>query len=194
VADQGGEPRVLLTLLPPDLLPACPLVAQPPFARRRQLANLAPRPPDPPAENTRALKHGGYGKVARERIEAKVAEVYDTISLDAPLRDPDGDSPAPDAAMVRLLAVSLCRIESISAFLRDHGIVDPKTKKPRESVIYLEARLQNNGSDYLDALGMSPRSRARLGLDLARTSQFDLARHWQDEDEAIEGEAEEAEE
>jgi hypothetical protein len=161
-----------------------------PFARRRQLANLAPLPPAPPADNTRARKHGGYGKVARERMERKVADVYDALAADAPLRDPEGELPHPDAAMVRLLAECLCRIESIGAYLRDHGIVDPKTNKPRESVIYLEARLQNNASDYLDALGMSPRSRARLGLDLQRTAAFDLAAHWA-EAESIEGEAEE---
>jgi hypothetical protein len=119
--------------------------------------------------------------------------VYDALAADAPLRDPEGELPVPDAAMVRLLAECLCRIESIGAYLRDHGIVDPKTKQPRESVIYLEARLQNNASDYLDALGMSPRSRARLGLDLART-QFDLAKFWQESEqdgEAIDAEAEE---
>lgn len=165
-----------------------------PYARRRQLANLTSRPPAPPADNARARKHGGYGKVARERMERKVAEVYTAISEDAPLRDPDGELPAPDAAMVRLLAECLCRIESIGAYLRDHGLIDPKTKAPRESVIYLEARLQNNASDYLDALGMSPRSRARLGLDLRRSEAFDLAEFWSREDESIEGEAEEVEE
>jgi hypothetical protein len=165
-----------------------------PFARRRQLRNLRGRTSEQMIANTNSLKHGGYGTVARERMEGKVAEVYDAISLDAPLRDPDGDLPAPDAAMVRLLAECLCRIESIGAYLRDHGLIDPKTKAPRESVIYLEARLQNNASDYLDALGMSPRSRARLGLDLRRSEAFDLAEFWSREDESIEGEAEEVEE
>jgi hypothetical protein len=42
---------------------------------------------------------------------------------------------------------------------------------------------------------MSPRSRARLGLDLTRQAAFDLAAHWaESEDGTIEGEAEEDEE
>jgi len=38
-------------------------------------------------------------------------------------------------------------------------------------------------------MGMTPRSRAKLGLDVRRAGSFDLAREWQREDEAIEGTA-----
>lgn len=37
-------------------------------------------------------------------------------------------------------------------------------------------------------MGMTPRSRARLGLDVRRAGQFDLARAWAEED-VIDGEA-----
>ena len=32
--------------------------------------------------------------------------------------------------------------------------------------------------DLLDRLGMTPRARAALGLDLARATRFDLAQQW----------------
>jgi hypothetical protein len=46
--------------------------------------------------------------------------------------------------------------------------------------VELEGRLRREVADYLDAMGMSPRSRARLGLDVGRG--FDLAQHWAQED------------
>lgn len=33
-------------------------------------------------------------------------------------------------------------------------------------------------------MGMTPRSRARLGLDVKRVQSFDLARHWQEQGDA----------
>lgn len=148
-------------------------------ARKRQLANLTGRPPAPPAGNQRARRHGGYGAVATERLEAKAHEVFAAISEDAPLRAPDGGLPREDAVAVRLLAEVLCRLDSISAYLRDHGLVDGKTGQPRESLIALESRLRNEARDHAEGLGLTPGSRARLGLDLQRG--FDLARHWQEE-------------
>jgi hypothetical protein len=52
-------------------------------------------------------------------------------------------------------------------------------------------RLRNQALDLAESLGCTPRSRARLGLDLRRQEAFNLAAHWQAEDESIEGEAEE---
>jgi hypothetical protein len=59
-------------------------------------------------------------------------------------------------------------------------------------VLELEGRLRREAGDFLEAMGMSPRSRAKLGLDLARTQTFDLAKHWADGDDqadVIEGDA-----
>jgi len=150
-----------------------------PRKRARQLANLAPRPPAPPAGNSRARRHGGYGSIAREHLDATAREVFDALASDAPLRAPDGELPREDAVQVRLLAEVLCRLDGIAAFLRDYGQVDPKTKQYRESLIALESRLRNEARDHGEALGLSPRSRARLGLDLQRG--FDLAKHWEEE-------------
>lgn len=157
-----------------------------PEARRRQLANLRPGARTAPPGNTRALRHGGYAEIARERIEERVAELLDALAADAPLRDPSGELPAPDAAIVHLLATALCRLESVERYLSAHGyLTDTGDVRPAAD---LAARLRREAADYLDALGMTPRSRARLGLDLSRG--FDLAREWASSAQEVEHEQE----
>jgi hypothetical protein len=83
-------------------------------------------------------------------------------------RDPDGGLPADSAVAVKLLADVLIRLDDVKGYLRDHGIVDPKSKQLRESVIALESRLRNEAQDHADALAMGPRAKVKLGLDIAR--------------------------
>lgn len=142
------------------------------------LANLRNAPP-PAVGNQRARRHGGYAAVASKRMEAKVREVFDALAADAPLRDQVGELPAADGALVTLAAECLCRLEDVSANVRDHGIFEAKGGAVRPAV-ELEGRLRREAADYLDALGCTPRSRARLGLDVARG--FDLAEHWAEQD------------
>jgi hypothetical protein len=145
-----------------------------PAKRARQLANLRPGAAVAGPGNRRALRHGGYAAVAVERLEAKARQVYEALAADAPLRDPDGGLPAADAAAVTLLARCLVRLESVGEYLdrrgweREDGDVRP--------ALELEAKLRREAADHLDALGMTPRSRAKLGLDVARG--FDLAAEW----------------
>lgn len=136
-------------------------------------ATLQPQPwPPAPAGNQRARRHGGYATVARERLDAKALAVFEALAADAPLRDQaDGGLPAADAAIVRLLAECLCRLEDVGAYLRDHGLLT-EAGEPR-SCLDLERRLRIEAADYLDALGMTPRSRVRLHIDVQRG--FDLA-------------------
>jgi hypothetical protein len=70
-----------------------------------------------------------------------------------------------------LLAECLSRLEDVRAHLRDFGLFD-QTKQPRPA-LEVERHLRREAADYLDALGMTPRSRAKLGVELTRT--FDLA-------------------
>jgi len=132
-----------------------------------------------PAGNGRAVKHGAYARVAADRLDAKVREVFDALAEDAPLRDPDGALPAADGACVRLAAEALCRLDSVGDWLARRGIEDAQGEL-RAGVLEVEAKLRREASDHLDALAMSPRSRARLGVDVARVASFDLARHWSD--------------
>jgi hypothetical protein len=145
-----------------------------PAARTRQLGNLR-NAPSAPAGNLRALRHGGYAAVVRERLEAKVLEVADALGSDLPLRDADGGVPRADAVAVRLLAENLCRLDDVSAHLRDFGLFDQATGEPRPA-LDLERRLRAETLDLAESLGLTPRSRAKLGLDLQRG--FDLAQHW----------------
>lgn len=121
-------------------------------------------------DNAAARRHGGYAAVAVERLDARARRVFDALAVDAPLRGPDGELPAHDAGMVRLLAECLCRLDDVAQHLADAGWIDQKTGQPRLAVLDLERRLRGEAAGYMDRLGMSPRARAALGLDLARTA------------------------
>jgi len=142
-------------------------------ARRRQLANLKRGNNSQPG-NTASLKHGGYAAIARDALERKQREVFDALALDAPLRGHDGDLPRHDGAIIALLAACMIRLESIATYLRDHGLIDDRTGQPR-AVLEVEGRIRREAADLLDALGMTPRSRAKLGVDIARSVDLSTA-------------------
>lgn len=139
----------------------------------RQLANLN-RGGGTPAEsgNRLAVTHGGYASIAPDKLDEKVLELFNALAADAPLRGIDGGLPQADAAQVRLAADCMCRLDSIAEYVATFGVFDPETAELRPALA-LETRLRRELADHLDALGMTPRSRAKLGLDLART--VDLA-------------------
>lgn len=159
-----------------------------PEQRARQLANLRDAPPPTPIGNTRAVSHGGFAKVAPERLEKREREIYEALSADLPLRGPDGAAPSSDALAVSLLAEALCRLDSVRNYLAERDIADAKGRlRPGVEV---EAKLRREAMDYAEALGLTPRGRMKLGLDLARG--IDLAAQWAKEpDEALDAEAEE---
>ncbi len=160
------------------------------------------RPPPPEEGNQRGMAHGGYARVAGERLQAKEQEVFAAIAADAPVRDAGGGLPAADSAVVSLLAQTLCRLENVSSWLNEHGEVhtrryssdNPKTRRARDRaqrqrrkldplrVVELEDKLTARAHDLLAPLGMTPRSRAKLNLDQARS--FDLAKEWEEQDRA----------
>ncbi|HWF31961.1 MAG TPA: P27 family phage terminase small subunit [Solirubrobacteraceae bacterium] len=156
-----------------------------PAARAAQLANLQPGAETAPLGNDRARSHGGYARLAAERIDEKVRDVWEALAADAPLRDLDDKLPAHDSAIVDLLAQTLCRLEDVTANIRDYGVFQGrgKHKGAVRPAVELESKLRREAAGYLDSLGMTPKSRAGLGLDLARTR--DLAQEWarQGEDE-----------
>lgn len=151
-----------------------------PRKRARQRSNLR-QGPAAPKGNQLARSHGGYAVVtARERDE-KAREVFAALSADAPLRGPDGGLPAADTAVVSLFSRCLVQLERVEQDMADHGWRDRKTGEPRP-VVDLARRLRAEALDYAESLGMTPRSRARLGLDLQRS--FDLAAFWSEQDQA----------
>lgn len=153
-----------------------------PRRRRRQLANL--KRGENPADrgNRHHVTHGGYAAVVAGRLEAKQREVFDALAADAPLRDAVGELPRHDTVAVTMLAKALCRLEDVERHLTQRGLVDDDGND--RPAVDLERRLRGEVADWVDALGMTPRSRARLGLDLTRAQHFDLAQHWAQGDEA----------
>lgn len=136
-----------------------------PEKRARQLANLR-NAPAAPVGNQRTRRHGAYAEIAEERLEAKAREVFAALAADAPVREDDGGLPAADVAAVRLLADTLCRLDSIGEYLARRGW-EGEDGRPRPVLEY-EARLRSSALDVMRELGMTPRSRAALGYDLAR--------------------------
>jgi hypothetical protein len=100
-----------------------------------------------------------------------VAELEAALAADAPLKAADGDVPAHDRYAVELAAIALLRVRRCAAYLELHGIEDERGNLRQAFIEF--GRAVEGAARMLDRLGMSPRSRAALGLDLAR--QADLA-------------------
>jgi len=139
-----------------------------PDKRSRQLANLRPGAGAGPPGNRRALAHGGYAAVSPLERDRKAQEIFEALAADAPMRDGAGRLPAADTAVVSLFARCLVQLERVEADMGDHGWKDRASGDPRP-VVELARRLRGEALDYAEALGMTPRSRAKLGLDLTRT-------------------------
>jgi len=139
-----------------------------PAARARQLANLTRRPPAPPRGNGRALRHGAHARKATLiRAGSWAALILAELEAEAPLRDEDGALPAADRQLVELLASALARLEAVSGWLELRPAVDELGREwPAEQAAH---RLRLECARYLEALGMSPTSRAALGLNIALT-------------------------
>jgi hypothetical protein len=144
-------------------------------ARERQLGNLRRGGTPAPPGNQRARVHGGYAAVAALRLDEQRRRIAEALAGDTPLRDEAGELPRADGALVTLLARCLARLEDVEQYLRDHGWC-AENGDPRSSIIELEARLRREAADYMDALGMSPRSRVKLGVELSQAADSAHAR------------------
>lgn len=140
-------------------------------ARDRQLANLrrggeVQRPEQP------NLRHGAYARVSDDRVEAKVRVVRDALAEDAPVKS------HADTVVLTEMAQATCRLEDVRVYIAQRGLLDEDGEV--RPAVHLERRLVGQVLDIADALGMTPRSRAKLGLDMARG--LDLAQTWANED------------
>lgn len=139
-----------------------------PEKRAAQVANLRQGAGEAGAGvgNLRAVSHGAYARVTAPRLDVKTRQIVDALSADAPVRAADGSLPAADAAAARLLAETLCRLETIGDYLERRGW-EGEDGRPRPVLEY-EARLRSQALDLMKEFGMTPASRMKLGLDLAR--------------------------
>ena len=116
------------------------------------------RPPFEPG-NVLAVKHGAYATVA---LGPRVEELADTIRPFVP-----GYAPGDEIAL-RILCLALARMEASST------VDSPDLKRLRED----EKGWANTVRRYLADLGLTPTSRASLGVTLSRARRGDaLQRH-----------------
>jgi hypothetical protein len=126
------------------------------------------------------VRHGA--RVALERISDEANAVADAIRVVMPVFHPA------DEIAVRALSIVLIRIERAEQALtaRDRGERLPNGREVTEGDT-LERNLRSwlsVAERYLAQLGMTPGSRARLGLDIARARRFTvLDLHQEDEEE-----------
>lgn len=121
--------------------------------------------------------HGAYAQLNAERVEQREAAIFEAFAADAPLRA-DGELPSHDGAIVALLAQAMLRLEDVAANIRDFGFFEQRGKRKGQlrPAVDVEARLRREAAGYLDALGMTPKARAALGVDLVKAR--DLAQEW----------------
>jgi P27 family predicted phage terminase small subunit len=130
--------------------------------------------------NTLRLKHGFRSKQLIADVSDEVNEVMDGIAAVVPVRE-NGEAPACDTMAIELCAVALKRWRSVYAYVDLHGVLDDKGNEQPAARVEREA--ERALWRALGELGLSPQSRSRLGLNLARAQSFDLARHWQEQDD-----------
>ncbi|MGA2164356.1 MAG: hypothetical protein ABSH36_07795 [Solirubrobacteraceae bacterium] len=144
-----------------------PLSARP-AARARQLANLQPGAGAGDGGLARAKTHGAYARVAAADLEAQTRRIFDALAADAPVRADDGGLPREDTLAVAMLAEVLVRLRRVGDFLLRRGLEDEDGDlRPATD---LELRLRGQALDLCRELGMTPKSRAALGVDLVRVA------------------------
>lgn len=137
--------------------------------------------------NRKAVKHGAEAQVPATRLIQAAEQVYAALAEDAPVRGPDGGLPRHDREAVALLARALCRLEDVTTWLDKRGVV-AHSGKLRTRVLDQEQKLRREVQSYLEDLGMTPRARAKLGVDLAH--QQSLASRMAEADDFIDADAE----
>lgn len=137
-------------------------------ARQRQLANLVPGAGAAGNGNLRPLKHGAYSEALLADVSAEVRELMDELGERAPVRGADGSLPAADLIAVERAARLLRRYRQVEGWLDLHGAFVERTGAVKPAARFA-AELGESLGRALEVLGMDPKSRARLGLDLART-------------------------
>lgn len=114
------------------------------------------RPPFEPG-NQVAVRHGAFSKL---RLEPRAAELVDEIRDLVPARS-DADDPT-----IGLLALTFAQVEAATLYVAEHGIVDERGEA--RSILRHLGTMINTAGRLCDRLGLTPTSRAQLGLDLTR--------------------------
>lgn len=152
-----------------------------PDKRARQLANLTPQPPAPPARNSRAVRHGGYSKVLLADVSDEVLELMEALGELVPVRGPDGGVRASHLPGLEAAARALRRYRQVSAWCDLHGRIDDKTGATKPAAV-LELGCERAYWRALDAFGLTPQAEGRLADVLTRTASVAQAMSEEDPD------------
>jgi hypothetical protein len=117
--------------------------------------------PPAPRGNSLAVKHGGDAML---RLAPRATEIADDLRAVVPSRS-DADEPT-----IRLLALVLARIETANEWLAEHGLFRNTRGEP-QPVLKSLSTWENTASRLADRLGLTPTSRAALGVDLLRAQE-----------------------
>ena len=93
---------------------------------------------------------------------------------------------------MEIAARALKRWRGVVAWCETYGRFRESDGEIKSAAVH-ELACERRLHEALDVLGLNPQARLKMGLTVAQTSQFDLAAHWQHEDEAIDAEATEVE-
>jgi hypothetical protein len=141
-----------------------------PAKRAKQLANLKPGAGRGSRAGAlaRATSHSYYAQLAEAELDAEVLKVYDALGRDVPVRGPDGGPPAEDGVVLRQLAEALVRLRKIGDHLLARGIQrEDGSLRPAAE---LDLRIRAHILELCRELGMTPKSRAALGVDLVKVA------------------------
>lgn len=136
-------------------------ISRDPDARARQIAALRKGgAPPAPKGNQHRRTHGAYAQLVEGVLDARIDRIRLALTEDSPL------SNAADDAMIHQLAELMHRRDQVSANLTAFGLFEKDGSERPAVALYL--RFANAALDHAEAMGMTARSRARLGLDVVR--------------------------
>lgn len=126
--------------------------------------------PPAPKGNRRGLIHGA--KVTRKSYGKEMAnkeqQIFQTLAGQAPVRASDGGLPIYDVLAVSLLADDLVRYDLMKAYSYEHGMFDEHgSPLPYVDTFF---KLIDRIWRGCAAIGLTPASRAKLGLALAKSA------------------------
>lgn len=144
--------------------------------RASQLKGIQPAPKPAEEGNLRAVKHAGYSEI----VLAPLVEEMKKEILQLMAGEGLSHIKPVDQIIVANLARCLARLQRFDAYLEERGDIMEKDRINPVLKVYFTAL--ESARRYCEALGLTPISRARLGIDLSKS--WDFARAMQEAENA----------
>ncbi|MGZ4380588.1 MAG: hypothetical protein ACXVZ3_04090 [Gaiellaceae bacterium] len=137
--------------------------------------------------NSVALKHGSYALLRLQPRATELApELLELVPLSSPTDGPAIEALAMILAQAEHAGLVLATVQARTWERITRG-EEPLTADERDDLRRLSADLRgwlNSAGRFFEMLGMTPSSRARLGLDIAQTQRtISLIDYYRDRDE-----------